>query len=68
MFVVLNLDAKVSQRTEINSATIAVPDADLASLQSAAGDLKAVGRIHQLNIIGGSDAVEVRDVELVIEP
>ncbi|MGO3733727.1 MAG: valine--tRNA ligase [Canibacter sp.] len=61
-------DAKVSQRTEINSATIAVPDADLASLQSAAGDLKAVGRIHQLNIIGGSDAVEVRDVELVIEP
>lgn len=60
-------EAKVSQRTEVERATIAVADADVARLESAAEDLRAVGRIDDLSIIGGAERVEVRDIALKLE-
>ncbi|NLT26449.1 MAG: valine--tRNA ligase, partial [Microbacteriaceae bacterium] len=55
---------KVSQRTPMLRATIAVPGAEAELLRGIAGDLVAVGRIEEL-VLGESDgALEVRDVEL----
>ncbi|MET4780546.1 valine--tRNA ligase [Glaciihabitans sp. UYNi722] len=52
-------DAKASQKAEVISATITGP----ALLQLAADDLKAVGRIAQLNFVEG-DQIAVTDVVL----
>jgi valyl-tRNA synthetase len=52
-------DAKASQKTEVDSATIAGP----ALLQQAADDLRAVGRIVQLNFVV-DDQITVTDVVL----
>ncbi len=48
-------EAKMSQKTEVTSATIAAPAATIASLQSAEGDLKAVGRIAELTFAEAGD-------------
>ena len=55
---------KVSQRTPMLRATIAVPEADAELLRGIAGDLVAVGRIESLELAASADALEVRDVEL----
>jgi valyl-tRNA synthetase len=52
-------EAKASQKTEVVSATIAGP----ASLELAADDLKAVGRIATLNFVV-ADTVSVSDIVL----
>lgn len=40
------------------------PDATAAALTLAEGDLKAVGRIESLEIVGGAEAFAVDTVEL----
>ncbi len=56
-------DAKASQKTEVLSATIAGP----ALLAEAAEDLKAVGRIAQLDFVV-ADEVAVTAIELAEVP
>ena len=55
-------DAKVSQKTEVASATIAGP----ALVQLAAGDLRDVGRIAELDFVDAPD-VAVTEISLVEE-
>jgi len=56
-------DAKASQKTDVVSATIAGP----AILADALGDLRAVGRIANVEFVE-SDEIEVRDIVLAVEP
>lgn len=45
-------EAKVSQRTVIESVTLQVPDASLSLVASARGDLLAAGRVDSLDLVG----------------
>ncbi len=60
-------DAKASQKTEVTSCAIAAPATAQAWLEAAADDLKAVGRIHALDIVEGSE-VAVTSIELAPTP
>ncbi len=60
-------DAKASQRTPVASATIAAPAATIALLETAAHDLRAVGRIAELGFTEADDFA-VRDVVLEVAP
>jgi valyl-tRNA synthetase len=55
--------AKASQKTAVASATIAGPEAEIALLQLAAADLKAVGRIAELRFASAAELV-VSDIVL----
>ncbi|MCS5718698.1 valine--tRNA ligase [Herbiconiux sp. CPCC 205763] len=55
--------AKASQKTAVASATIAGPDEQIALLQLAAADLKAVGRIAELRFASAAELV-VSDIVL----
>ncbi|TFD67403.1 valine--tRNA ligase [Cryobacterium sp. Hb1] len=48
-------DAKASQKSEVDSAVICGAPAEIALLTLAAADLKAVGRIHNLTFVDGSE-------------
>jgi valyl-tRNA synthetase len=56
-------EAKASQKTPVSSATIAAPVADIAALQAAADDLRAVGRIAELAFVE-ADELAVTAIEL----
>jgi valyl-tRNA synthetase len=56
-------DAKASQKTPVLRATIAAPAASVELLAKAAEDLRAVGRIAELDFAEG-DAVAVTAIEL----
>jgi valyl-tRNA synthetase len=56
-------DAKASQKTPVAKATIAAPAVGIALLESAAPDLRAVGRIAELTFVEG-EQFEVRDIVL----
>lgn len=58
-------DAKASQKTAVASATIAGPTEEIASLQLAGADLKAVGRIAELRF---ADAPELVVSDIVLAP
>jgi valyl-tRNA synthetase len=58
-------DAKASQKTEVTSCVISTPAVTRAWLEAAANDLKAVGRIHALEIAEGS---EVAVTSIVLAP
>ncbi|MFB2555095.1 valine--tRNA ligase [Herbiconiux liangxiaofengii] len=58
-------DAKASQKTPVASAVIAGPDAEVAVLKLAEGDLKALGRIAQL---GYASAEELTVGDIVLAP
>ena len=62
-------DAKVSQRTEIPSVDLLVPEAQVGYVEAAKADLMAAGRVRDLAIVGvpdGGDAViATRGAELV---
>jgi valyl-tRNA synthetase len=60
-------DAKASQKTEVTSCVIAAPAASRAWLEAASADLKAVGRIHSLDIAEGAE-VAVTSIELAPTP
>jgi valyl-tRNA synthetase len=55
-------DAKASQKTPVASAVIAAPAPAIALLESAASDLRAVGRIARLSFAEASE-FQVRDIE-----
>ena len=56
-------EAKASQKTPVSSATIAAPPAEIAALEAAADDLRAVGRISEIAFVE-ADALEVTAIEL----
>jgi len=60
-------EAKASQKTPVSSATISAPVADIAALQAAADDLRAVGRIAELSFAEADDlavtAIELAPIE-----
>jgi valyl-tRNA synthetase len=60
-------DAKASQKTPVASATIAAPAATIALLETAAHDLRAVGRIAELGFAEADDFA-VRDIVLEVAP
>lgn len=58
-------DAKASQRTPVASAVISATDEDRSLIESAASDLRAVGRIRDLSFAdNGSDGVTITHIEL----
>ena len=61
-------EAKASQKTPVARLVLRAPDATAAALGLAEGDLKAVGRIESLEIVGGADAFAVETVELAPVP
>lgn len=56
-------EAKASQKTAVTRVTIAGPEASLAALRLAEGDLKAVGRIAEI-AYAPADELAVSDIEL----
>ena len=46
-------EAKVKQRTEVLSATITAPAAQVEQLQAGLGDLKAAGNARELTVVEG---------------
>ncbi|HEX5856996.1 MAG TPA: class I tRNA ligase family protein, partial [Microbacterium sp.] len=56
-------EAKASQKTPVDTATVAAPADTLAALRLAEGDLRAVGRIAELTLVEG-DALAVTSIEL----
>ncbi|WP_243225916.1 valine--tRNA ligase [Microbacterium sp. CIAB417] len=56
-------EAKASQKTPVARAVIAAPATHLAALRAAAGDLQAVGRIAELDLVEGEE-IAVTEIEL----
>ncbi|WP_336646144.1 valine--tRNA ligase [Microbacterium sp. USHLN186] len=60
-------EAKASQKTPVRTATIQAPAATLDALRAAADDLRAVGRIAELEFVEGDElvvtAIELAPVE-----
>ncbi|WP_460802342.1 valine--tRNA ligase [Microbacterium sp. GXF6406] len=56
-------EAKASQKTPVARAVIAAPADAIEALRAAAGDLSAVGRIAELEIVTG-DELAVTEIEL----
>src|SRR5690606_10580986 len=56
-------EAKASQKTPVSRAVIAAPAESLQALRAAAGDLSAVGRIADLEIVEGPE-LAVSEIEL----
>ena len=60
-------DAKVKQRTEVESATIAASQEQLERIQSGLEDLRAAGNAREVSLVPSEGEFEVRDVVLVVE-
>ena len=60
-------EAKASQKTPVARLVLRADDATIAALRLAEGDLKAVGRIADLELLGGWDTFAVDTVELATE-
>ncbi len=62
-------EAKVSQRTEIASIELLVPESQVASVRAAERDLRAAGRVRDLRIVpvpdGDGAAITTRGGELI---
>src|SRR5699024_9661549 len=57
-------DAKVSQKTPLLAVTVEAPQAQLARLEAAAADLRALGRIERLELAAGPrEQLPARDAE-----
>ncbi len=61
-------EAKASQKTPVRRLVLRAPDATVAALTLAEGDLRAVGRIESLELLPGADALSVETVELAPQP
>ncbi len=57
-------EAKASQKTGVTRLVLRADDDTIAALRGAEGDLKAVGRIENLELIGGGTELVVDAVEL----
>jgi valyl-tRNA synthetase len=55
-------EVKASMRADVTTATVTAPAAAAARLVSAAGDIKAAGRIAELVIVDGSGSIDVQAV------
>uniref|UniRef100_UPI0025FC830E class I tRNA ligase family protein n=1 Tax=Demequina sp. TaxID=2050685 RepID=UPI0025FC830E len=51
-------EAKVSQRTEIESIDLLVPEAKVALVRAASADLRAAGRVRSMQIVDATAALE----------
>ena len=60
-------DAKVKQRTEVESATIAASQEQLERIQSGLEDLRAAGNAREVSLVPSEGELEVRDVVLIVE-
>jgi len=58
-------EAKVKQRTEVLSATIAAPEALVAQLQAGLNDLKAAANAREITLESSAGELAVSDVVLV---
>ena len=58
-------DAKASQKSPVTSAVISGTAPEITLLAQAAEDLKAVGRIHELTFVEGSE-LAVSDIVLTV--
>ena len=58
-------EAKVGMRAEVPSMTLVGPDAALAHVRAAEGDLRAAGRLTGILELVTGDEIAARDVELV---
>ncbi|GAA1524618.1 valyl-tRNA synthetase [Microbacterium ginsengiterrae] len=56
-------EAKASQKTPVSRAVITAPAASIEALRAAAGDLRAVGRIAELEVVQGEE-LAVTEIEL----
>lgn len=56
-------EAKASQKTPVSRAVITAPAASIEALRAAAGDLRAVGRIAELEVVEGEE-LAVTEIEL----
>ncbi|MBN9223394.1 MAG: valine--tRNA ligase [Microbacterium sp. SCN 70-27] len=61
-------EAKASQKTPVRRLVLRAPDATVAALTLAEGDLRAVGRIESLELLPRADALSVETVELAPQP
>nr|MBP6526157.1 class I tRNA ligase family protein [Dermatophilaceae bacterium] len=61
-------EAKVGMRAEVPSMTLVGPDAVLAHVRSAEGDLRAAGKLTGILDYAEGDEVAARDIELVAVP
>ncbi|MCZ2857401.1 valine--tRNA ligase [Blastococcus sp. VKM Ac-2987] len=52
-------DAKTSMRTDVASTTVTVPEARLAAVEAARGDLVDAGRIQSLTVVVGEGPLRV---------
>jgi valyl-tRNA synthetase len=59
-------EAKVSMRTEIATATLAIPASDQELFSAARADVLSAGRVRELDVVDG-ETVEVTDAELVVD-
>jgi valyl-tRNA synthetase len=57
-------EAKASQKTPVASLTLRADDRTIANLRLAEGDLRAVGRIEKLELLGGWNELVIDSVEL----
>lgn len=60
-------EAKASQKTPVASLVLRADDSTIANLTLAEGDLRAVGRIERLELIGGSDRFAIDSLELAAQ-
>ena len=60
-------DAKVKQRTEVESATITASQEQLERIQSGLEDLRAAGNAREVSLVPSEGELEVRDVVLIVE-
>jgi valyl-tRNA synthetase len=56
--------AKSSQRTTVLRAVVRGPAAELERLRAGSGDLRAAGRVADLQLVEGGEQVEVAEAEL----
>lgn len=60
-------EAKVKQRTEVESASIAASEEAIARIKAGIGDLKAAGNVQELNFKVIDGELTVEEVKLVTE-
>ncbi|GEP48918.1 valine--tRNA ligase [Microbacterium saccharophilum] len=59
-------EAKASQKTPVDTLTITGPEAAIAAIQTAEGDLKAVGRIGEITY-GTGESIAVTEIVLTVQ-
>ncbi|MGB4777904.1 valine--tRNA ligase [Microbacterium sp.] len=60
-------EAKASQKTPVSRLVVRAEGATISALQQAEGDLRAVGRIADLELLAGGSTLTIDTVELVAQ-